>query len=349
MSELAHAAPLPVPAPHTPRRKVHRRSVSAASIGASLALHGALLTLGAIVVYQAASSDRASSREVTVSFDSPGQGAALPGAAAGSVTHAVTLNLEPPGGRADPVPAPTEPAPASLLTGLSSTEPRAVAAAARSGPGSALEDLFSATGDAASPATAGETVTFAGLGASSARSVVYAVDCSGPMVTSLPLVLAEVRRSISRLSPTQKFGVILFRSSGGRPAMDAFAPVLVRATPSARARLETWLGSAEPTGKSSPLAGLEAALALRPDAVFLLSRAIDRSGGGAWEGGLAPTMARLDQLNPSDPSGRRPVVIQTIQFLDEDPTGTLQAIGTQHGTGTTGYRVIKRGEDLSSR
>ena len=42
---------------------------------------------------------------------------------------------------------------------------------------------------------------------------------------------------------------------------------------------------------------------------------------------------------------RRPVLIQTIQFLDEDPTGIMQAVGMQHGGGT-GYRVVMRQQDL---
>lgn len=191
-------------------------------------------------------------------------------------------------------------------------------------------------------------VTFGGLGASDVRSVVYVVDASGPMVTSLPIVMEELERSVGRLSPTQKFGVVIFRATANQPAAESFAPVLVRATPSAKQLLSQWLSRVEPAGRSSPLAGLELGLTLKPDAVFLLSRSIQRSGGGVWEQGLDATMARLEQLNPTRPgTTRRPVLIQTIQFLDDDPTGILQAIGQRHGGGV-GYRLVRRQQDLKS-
>jgi len=191
------------------------------------------------------------------------------------------------------------------------------------------------------------SVSFAGLGATGVGSVVYVVDVSGSMVTSLPIVVRELERSIARLAPTQKFGVVLCRRSGeAAPAAEAFAPVLVRATPSARQLLHDWLTRVEPSGRSGPLTGLEAALSLKPDAVFLLARSIQRSGGGVWEQGFESTMGRLEQLNPaSGPARQRRVLIQTIQFLDEDPTGIMQAIGERHGGGV-GYRVIKRQQDL---
>lgn len=193
----------------------------------------------------------------------------------------------------------------------------------------------------------GASVSFAGLGATGVGSVVYVVDVSGSMVTSLPIVLRELERSIARLAPTQKFGVVLCRrTSESAPAAEAFAPLLVRSTPSARQMLHDWLGRIEPAGRSSPLAGLEAALSLKPDAVFLLTRSIQRSGGGVWEQGFESTMARLEQLNPAQGASRqRRVLIQTIQFLDEDPSGIMQAIGERHGGGV-GYRVIKRQQDL---
>jgi hypothetical protein len=207
----------------------------------------------------------------------------------------------------------------------------------------------------------GGDVKFAGLGSSNARSVVYVVDASGPMVSSLREVVEEIDRSISRLSASQKFGVVAFGSgakagtSGGVSGYSSFMPVLVRATPQAKEEVRRWLGDLAPSGRSNPLAGLRGALKLKPDAVFLLSRGIERSGGGVWELGLDATMAELDGLNPASArTGRRPVVIKTIQFLDEDPTGTMQRIGQLHGSTVSrtgarqpGYRVIRRGAELA--
>lgn len=191
-------------------------------------------------------------------------------------------------------------------------------------------------GDALGSGAAG--VTFAGLSASGvrARSVVYVVDASGPMVTTLPGVLAEVRRSVDALLPTQRFGVVLF--SDALPGSAAvFDSALRDASPRQRSRLDSWLRSVAPAGKSSPLAGLRAGLALRPQVIFLLSRSIERSGGGQWGEGLQATLDELERLNPVDPAtGLRPVLIKTVQFLEPDPTGTMQAIAQYHGGGARG-------------
>lgn len=205
----------------------------------------------------------------------------------------------------------------------------------------------------------GANVTFAGLGSSGARSVVYVVDASGPMVGSLREVIAEIERSVARLLPSQKFGVVVFHDPGrgaaeggaddGGALTGSFMPILIRATPDARARLSTWLASIEPKGRSNPLDGLRAGLSLKPEAVFLLSRSIERTGGGVWHLGLDATMQELDRLNPRDErAGHRSVAIKTIQFLDEDSTGIMQAIGRQHGGADddSGYRVIRRVTDL---
>ncbi|MBC7771489.1 MAG: hypothetical protein H7210_03225 [Pyrinomonadaceae bacterium] len=211
-------------------------------------------------------------------------------------------------------------------------------------------------------ASSGSTVTFAGLGSSGARSVVYVVDASGSMVSSLRDVVAEIERSVARLAPSQKFGVVVFhdaRSEGAagegedaNPRTESFMPILIRATPDARSRLTTWLAGIEPKGKSNPLDGLRAGLALKSEAVFLLSRSIERTGGGVWQLGLDATMEELDRLNPLDRTGSfRSVAIKTIQFMDEDPTGIMQAIGLNHGgvrgaQGDAGYKVVRRGKDL---
>lgn len=52
---------------------------------------------------------------------------------------------------------------------------------------------------------------FAGVRADRAARVVYAVDVSGVMVGSLPFVIEELKRCVSRLGPDQEFQVILFR------------------------------------------------------------------------------------------------------------------------------------------
>lgn len=207
------------------------------------------------------------------------------------------------------------------------------------------------------PRKTGE-VRFAGAGSSDAMSVVYAVDASGPMVTSLPLVLAELRSSVDRLSPEQSFSVVLFREPNRAEEMgtQVFSSTLVPATSEHKQQLAAWLETVRPGGRSDPLTGLDRALSLRPNVVFLLSRSVERSSGGIWGNGLEATIARLESLNPpigpdvETPAARvgRAVQIQAIAFLDDDPTGILQAIAERHGPRDgSGYRVIRGSEELA--
>lgn len=340
MSALAANSAAPSGRPR--RARLASRGVPAA---VSVLAHAATLVLAGFLVYRSAAPTRDPAERITIDFAAPGTTVdAMPAAGAAAATIGEVSGAA--GGEGSEGATLTPPPAITELRGLASVveaHPGAERSWATGGVLAGGSGAFVDPADAeAFPegVDAPRGVTFAGLGASTARSVVYAIDCSGSMVTSLPLVLEEVRRSVARLAPTQKFGVVLFARSGQRDQVRSFAPVLVRATPTARARLSEWLAEAVPAGRSAPLAGAEAALAFQPDAVFLLSRAIERSGGVSDEQNLTTILARLDQLNPAGDAGQRPVLIQTIQFLDEDPVGVLRAIGARHGGGPSGYRVV---------
>lgn len=194
-------------------------------------------------------------------------------------------------------------------------------------------------------------VEFVGLGASNARDVVYVVDASGSMIGKMPGVLAELRRSVEGLSSAQRFQVIFFGPSAGSNAGFAAAKHpsdpeegvrmirLIRATRENIGQVLAWASSVFPSGRSNPVPALETALALKPDAVFVLSTAI--TGLGQWEPDREALLAQVDRLNPADPrNGRRPAVIKTIQFREQDPAGILRAIGLAHG-GEDGYTFIQ--------
>jgi hypothetical protein len=183
--------------------------------------------------------------------------------------------------------------------------------------------------------------------------VVYVVDASGAMVSSLKWVFKELERSVGALSSGQRFQVVLFRERPeGGAAYEVFggpSAGLVQATLSNKSALSQWLASITPIGRSNPLEGLKRGLQMEPDVVFLLSRSIRRSTGekdtgGVWGRGADETLAELDHLNPRstkrEMAGHRRVVIKAIQFLEEDPTGTMQRIGTEHGDGPGSYRVL---------
>jgi hypothetical protein len=324
-------------------------------LGVSLLLHAVLLAITAAVVWRVTTTQAPPAPRVPVqiSFETPGQAPELRPRVElppqeEETDEAVTTSAPLP-----PPPAPRAGAPAPPdLGGLSSSGPATPAAL----PAPSLDSAAAPSSEAlaAGASVRHDPIRFAGLGAATAKSVVYVVDGSGPMVTSLPVVLEEVVRSVSRLGPSQRFGVVIFRRVPGQAqGYEWFTPALVRATPDAIRRLEAWLARIEPRGASNPLDGLRAALEMKPEAVFLLSRSIERSGGGVWELGLTSTLAELERLNPLDRrTGTRPVVIKTIQFLDEDPSGIMQAIGRIHGGAAPGreatdsYTVIRRASDL---
>jgi hypothetical protein len=191
------------------------------------------------------------------------------------------------------------------------------------------------------------TVSFAGVQAQAARRIVYVVDASGSMVNSYAFIRARLIQSINRLSPTQKFTIILARTQPDGTGVTTMPAgdddVLVRALPAKKVAAVKWLRKVVVGGRSAPLTGLEAALAMdpKPDLVFLLSRGFRRTdSGGAWTG-IETALARLDTLNPrSKRTGDRPVVVKTLQFLDEDPTGLMQAIGEAQGDGPGSFRVL---------
>lgn len=202
-----------------------------------------------------------------------------------------------------------------------------------------------------------EGASFAGVSATRARRVVYAVDASGAMVSSLPFVLDEVRRSVSALAPDQAFAVLLFGrlpgDAGEGSAVRAFpASGLRAATPAHKAELFEWLADAQARGASNPLDGLLAAIEREPEVVFLLSRSIRRTvgqeGQGDWGPGLEAILAELDKANPVRRSifgpPARAVQVKCVQFLAEDPTGVMRGIAEAHGGGPGSYRLLSEEE-----
>jgi hypothetical protein len=190
--------------------------------------------------------------------------------------------------------------------------------------------------------------SFAGVQARAATRIVYAVDASGAMVHTMSFVLDELSRSIGRLQPTQSFQILLVSDTPGAPTtrsppIDPDDDGLIRATSRHKAAARDWLATVVAGGRSSPLAGLDAALRLDPDLVFLLARGIQRTGtdDAALNANAGATLARLDALNPLDPAtGDRPAVIKTLQFIEPDPTGLLTRIARVHGDGEGSTRLI---------
>jgi len=183
--------------------------------------------------------------------------------------------------------------------------------------------------------------TFAGLVAGNATKVAYVVDASGSMVGSFPNIIREVERSLAKLEATQQFTVVCFRrNAADAPSGDSSLRTASRAN---REDVMRWLRKdVVPAGRSSPLEALARALASGADCVFLLSSSV--TGPGRHELDRESMLALLDRLNPRDPAtGRRRATIQCIQFLEDDPGRTLEAIAAEH-YGPGGYRFISRAD-----
>jgi von Willebrand factor type A domain len=115
---------------------------------------------------------------------------------------------------------------------------------------------------------------------------IYVVDCSGSMIDDdrMPRATIELRRSVNALREPQRFEVIFYNSEsiplpGG--------PIPRTADEQAKNLLRSFLRLVEPDGGTDPRLAMKQALALRPDAVFLLS-------DGAFPDGTVEELTRLN-------------------------------------------------------
>jgi hypothetical protein len=177
------------------------------------------------------------------------------------------------------------------------------------------------------------------------------------MVSHWAWASSQLRLSLGRLDPSQKFQVLISRlvpaptdqpTSIRSSEVLGFAPVsntsLIPATPASIADAVVWLSSQHLRGASDPLPGLVRALTLKPHLILLLSPSFQQGLGANLGRTTESVLAELDRLNPRGSDGRRAVVIKTIQLGNEDPTGLLQAIAREHGDGPGSYHVVTLAE-----
>lgn len=182
--------------------------------------------------------------------------------------------------------------------------------------------------------------SFAGLRASNAKRIVYVVDASGSLIGTFPALAEELARSLERLDRRQSFAIIFFQRNQALPTPPGR---LMPATEENIRRATAWFTrQIFPTGRSNPLPALEAAMALEPDLIFLLSAGV--TGAGEYEMTPEQLVDAVDRLNPvRSRSGRRRVRIQCIGFLDRDATAVLERIADMHG-GAESFRFLSRDE-----
>ncbi len=184
---------------------------------------------------------------------------------------------------------------------------------------------------------------FFGSGASDAKRVVYVVDASGSSIALFPAIAKELERSLHSLNATQKATVIaaLGRpANGDREASGIVAmagDALVRTTTRGAQRLSDWFATeVTPSGRSDLLLALERALAMEPDAVFLLASPDNASSNR--DGFLS----QLDALNPIDErTGRRRAIIGVVSVGPPSVGDPLTEIARLHGEGA-GLVILER-------
>ncbi len=209
------------------------------------------------------------------------------------------------------------------------------------------------------PKAGSNDVTFGGLRGSNARNIVYVVDASGSMIAYLPILIDELVRSIDKLNESQNFRVIFFQRNEAVLVPGPHDPKdistkrrrgtvkLLPATNENKLFVFDWMNldnrNIRATSQSNPIAAIE--LALRdmnppPDVVFILST--DITGLGEFEVDQGELLRMIERLN-HNASGQLRSVIKAIQFVYEDPLGTLKRIAAENG-GPDGYRFLSREE-----
>ncbi|MDX2114981.1 MAG: hypothetical protein SFZ24_05070 [Planctomycetota bacterium] len=336
---------------HDVRRRGGQQT-RAVAWGISLALHAVLVFICSLIVLRSAAPPPEDREPIIVSITNPGL-ASPSGRTEPATPSAPPSTPAAPAAAAVPALAAPNLPPAPDWPADPGAGEFGSAGAPQDGPTGADQAWAQRSGaeqaamQAALDARGAADVRFAGMGVSNAQEIVYVVDASGSMVTSMPVVLEYLRRSITRLSRSQRFQLIFF---GPEPALAAPHPGnspgahqptwLIRAAPENVRAVMDWASRVIPKGRSNPSEAIRTALLLSPDAVFVLGSTV--TGLGRWEASRDEILAEIDRLNPRDPStGRRRAVIKTIQFLDEDPEQVLRAIGEEHG-GADGFKFIDR-------
>lgn len=167
----------------------------------------------------------------------------------------------------------------------------------------------------------GSGTSFFGIGAKG-RHFVFVVDSSRSMTGERwQAACTELMRSIQELGPDQRYYVICF-DVGPRPLFDQPARRNDYIKPGAKTfpKVRNWMQSLALGPDTRPAGALEIALAMEPDAIFLLS-----------DGELRDeSMLLLQQFNRKA-DGKPRTVIHTISLLSAEGMLTLQQIAAQNG------------------
>lgn len=159
----------------------------------------------------------------------------------------------------------------------------------------------------------------------SGRRFVYVVDASVSMAGSrFRKAKRELFRSVCNLRPDQEYYVIFFGLGSYPMYLPECCPDLVPSKPETWRRLHRWMRDVDPRieGQTNGKAAILQALALEPDAVYVLT-------DGVFTDDTVVTLLATDD---------NPIPIHTIAFGSDAARRDLQQIaGKHHGT----YRFVR--------
>lgn len=106
-----------------------------------------------------------------------------------------------------------------------------------------------------------------------ANKIVYVVDFSGSILIVDKDITRELKAKIGQLKSSQQFDTILFYSSAQteKAIADCFGGGLQQATEDVKKKFIGWINGKTPRGGSDPMPAIRRALAMKPEAIFLLS------------------------------------------------------------------------------
>jgi hypothetical protein len=158
------------------------------------------------------------------------------------------------------------------------------------------------------------------------RTFVYVLDCSESMLNNgrFDRARKELIESINRLSPDQRFYVVLYNDNA--VPMDADDPVAAETAEIQKFR--EWIESVIPYGGTNPLPALEYALSQTPDAIYFLS-----------DGEFEPiVIAAIREKNRKTRYNPRTIPIHTIAFASQAGENQMKILARSSGGK---YRFVK--------
>jgi hypothetical protein len=186
-----------------------------------------------------------------------------------------------------------------------------------------------------------DVVTCGGLRARDVTRVAYLIDCSARSEPHIADMVDAVMRSAARLGDAQSFVVVACRKDWAEVA----PPGAMRRGGAAfgssvAADLRAWLrDNASPGGSPQIYAGIEAAMASRPDLVVLVSAGLANPGDADDVRDAA--LAAVERANPRDArTGARRARIMTLVAGGQDPRGVMSSIASAHARGAALHGVL---------